>query len=187
MEASRLAPTPKPITISGSSRTRPDYSGMRSGCSGERKCRYGSSHSPDLKSGTFERAAPTAADPKETMSSKRVVGSSENRAEVGAGFSFGLRKCRWAALGVPQSDPGSPVLRPWPETSATCRIPCISSVQGLPPPPHGSPRPSPPLYCFLSFLPPCFDHLPARRTRGSADLGAGGGGVGPGAKKPSFV
>ena len=26
------------------------------------------------ESGTFERAAPTAADPKETMSSKRVVG-----------------------------------------------------------------------------------------------------------------
>ena len=121
------------------------------------------------KSCTFERAAPTAADPKETMSSKRVVGSSENRAEVGAGFSFGLRKCRWAALGVPQSDPGPPVLRPWPETSATCRIPCISSVQGLGPPPHCSPRPSPPLYCFLSFLPPCFDHLPARRTRGSPD------------------
>ena len=141
------------------------------------------------ESGTFERAAPTAADPKETMSSKRVVGSSENRAEVGAGFSFGLRKCRWAALGVPQSDPGSPVLRPWPETSATCRIPCISSVQGLGPPPHCSPRPSPPLYCFLSFLPPCFDHLPARRTRGSADLGGGGAGagVGPGAKKRTFV
>ena len=134
--------------------------------------------SRDLQNRTFERAAPTAADPKETMPSKRVVGSSENRAEVGAGFSFGLRKCRWAALGVPQSDPGSPVLRPWPETSATCRIPCISSVQGLPPHPHGSPRPSPPLYCFLSFLPPCFDHLPARRTRGSADLGGGGGGGG---------
>ena len=72
MEASRLAPTPKPITISGSFRTRPGYSGMRSGCSGERKCRYGSSHSPDLKSGTFERAAPTAADPKEKLPSASV-------------------------------------------------------------------------------------------------------------------
>ena len=73
LEASRLAPTPKPpITISCSSRTRPDYSGMRSGCSGERKCRYGSSHSPDLKSGTFERAAPAAADPKEKLPSASV-------------------------------------------------------------------------------------------------------------------
>ena len=106
MEASRLAPTPKPITISGSSRTRSDCSGMRSGCSGERKytiptgvafpdlsrgssssssslylelwvaiarfyC-YGSSHSPGLKSGTFERAAPTAADPKEKLPSGSV-------------------------------------------------------------------------------------------------------------------
>ena len=42
---------------------------MRSGCSGERKYRYGSSHSPDLKSGTLERAAPTAADPKEKLPS----------------------------------------------------------------------------------------------------------------------
>ena len=74
MEASRLAPTPKPITMAGSSRTRSDCSGMRSGCSGERKCRYGSSHSPDLKSGTFERAAPTAADPKEKMPSGCVGG-----------------------------------------------------------------------------------------------------------------
>ena len=74
LEASRLAPTPKPITISGSSRTRSDCSGMRSGCSGERKCRYGSSHSPDLKSGTFERAAPTAADPKEKLPSASVEG-----------------------------------------------------------------------------------------------------------------
>ena len=103
------------------------------------------------------------------MSSKRVVGSSENRAEVGAGFSFGLRKCRWAALGVPQSDPGSPVLRPWPETSAICRIPCISAVQGLGPSPAWKPQPPAPLYCFLSFLPPCFDQLAARRTWGSAD------------------
>ena len=68
-----MAPTPKPITISGSSRTRSDCSGMRSGCSGERKCRgYGSSHSPGLKSGTFERAAPTAADPKEKLPSASV-------------------------------------------------------------------------------------------------------------------
>ena len=48
------------------------------------------SHTPDPGVGGFERAAPTAADPKETMSSKRVVGSSENRAEVGAVSSFGL-------------------------------------------------------------------------------------------------
>ena len=86
MEASRLAPTPKPITISGSSRTRSDCSGMRSGCSGERKCRYGSSHSPDLKSGTFERAAPTAADPKEKLPSGSVEGcfGDGSRSRIGA-------------------------------------------------------------------------------------------------------
>ena len=121
------------------------------------------------KSCTFERAAPTAADPKETLSPKRVVGNSENRAVVGAVSSFGLRKCRWGALGTPKSGPGSPVPHPWPERSAICRIPCISAVQGHGPPPHGSPSPPPPLYCFLSFLPPCFDQLAARRTWGSAD------------------
>ena len=162
--------------VVGSSENRADVGAVSS--FGLRKCRWGALRTP--QSGlepliprpwpeASERAAPTAADPKETLSSKRVVGSSENHAEVGAVTSFGLRKCRWAALGVPQSDPGSPVLRPWPETSATSRIPCISAVQGHGPQPPCNPRPQPPLYCFLSFLPPCFDQLPARRTWGSAD------------------
>ena len=49
---------------------------------------------------TFERAAPTAADPKETLPSKRVLGCSANGAEVGLGTSFGLRKRRWRPLGT---------------------------------------------------------------------------------------
>ena len=35
---------------------------------------YGSSHSPGLKSGTLERAAPTAADPNEKLPSGSVEG-----------------------------------------------------------------------------------------------------------------
>ena len=38
----------------------------------DEKCRFGPSHSPDLLSGTFERAAPTTADPKEKLPSASV-------------------------------------------------------------------------------------------------------------------
>ena len=52
--------------------------------------------------------------------------------------------------------------------------------RAMAPAPDGGPRPTPPLYCFLSFLPPFFDQLAARQTWGSADLGGEGGGPGVG-------
>ena len=121
------------------------------------------------KSCTFERAAPTAADPKETLSSKRVVGSSENRAVVGAVSSFGLRKCRWGALGIPQSGLEPLVPHPWPETSAICRIPCIPAVQGHGPRPPWEPKTIAPPLLFPKLPSSLF--RPSRRT---PDLGVGG-------------
>ena len=134
MEASRLAPTPKPITISGSSRTRPDYSGMRSGCSGERKCRYGSSHSPDLKSGTFERAAPTAADPKEKLPSASVegcfgdgspsrIGAPEAPGECSRDVRKGLSDSQRCRISKPERRIGGPA------NSHGCRIPRPGSLR----------------------------------------------------------
>ena len=121
------------------------------------------------ESGTFERAAPTAADPKETMSSKRVAGNSENRAVVGAVPSFGLRKCRWGALRTPESGLEPLIPRPWPETSTICRIPCIPAVQGHGPRPRWEPnRHAPPL--LFPKLPSSL-FRPAPRT---PDLGVGG-------------
>ena len=134
MEASRLAPTPKPITISGSSRTRSDCSGMRSGCSGERKYRYGSSHSPDLKSGTFERAAPTAADPKEKLPSGSVegcfgdgsrsrIGAPEAPGECSRDVRKGLSDSRRCRISEPERRIGGPA------NSHRCRIPRPGSLR----------------------------------------------------------
>ena len=53
---------------------------------------YFSSPSPDLKSGTLERAAPTAADPKEKLALTSVRGCSGDGSEVGFGIDFGLPK-----------------------------------------------------------------------------------------------
>ena len=128
MEAGRLAPTPKPNTMTGSSRTRSDCSGMRSGCSGERKCRYGSSHSPDLKSGTFERAAPTAADPKEKLPSGSVegcfgdgsrsrIGAPEAPGECSRDVRKGLSDSQRCRISKPERRIGGPA------NSHRCRIP----------------------------------------------------------------
>ena len=175
MEASRLAPTPKPITISGSSRTRPDYSGMRSGCSGERKCRYGSSHSPDLKSGTFERAAPTAADPKEKLPSGGVegcfgdgsrsrIGAPEAPGECSRDVRKGLSDSQRCRISKPERRIGGPA------NSHRCRIPRPGSPRAgyavilqwiawwlRPRMSCGTPSPQPPvLFSKLPFSPGSF-------------------------------
>ena len=52
--------------------------------------------------GRFERAAPTAADPEETVPSKRVVGCSANRAEIGLRTQFCASTMELATFQDPQ-------------------------------------------------------------------------------------
>ena len=147
---------------------------------------------------TFERAAPTAADPKETLPSKSVVGCSANGSEVGLGASFELRKRRWRPLGTSSDQFRTP------KASLETSRDLLKCSLGASPSPHAilndsctdsstppellpllvTPAPGP-RYWFRSFpehrFPPSVSQgLPTRRTRGSADLGGWGGlGAGP--------
>ena len=95
-------------------RSEPPRAGKRGVSSGRVRITPSRGTRPGLKSGTswgwaqsgtLERAAPTAADPKETLCPKPVAGCSATRAEVGAVSSFGFRRCRWMPLGTPRSAP----------------------------------------------------------------------------------
>ena len=152
---------------------------MRSGCSGERKYRYGWSHSPALKSGTLERAASTAADPKEKLPSGCVGGcfggGSRNRnGEWGGSSDSGTLEIPTA---VPFSDQGC-----LEDARAGCAV--ILERISRPPVPTGPPvHPSPhsPMYCFRSFHSPLFPAVrflrpPHTPDPGFCGFGAGGGG-----------